>query len=267
MALIFEDSTRMLRRCFFDVHNEVGIGYPEEAYHRAFLVCCSRRNLAVSSKQAGRLEHRGRLVHTFQYDVMAQNEILLELKALPGGFAREHFVQIISYLKFWKRQLGLLVNFGQEKVKVERVPFAEKPLEVKEDYEQIRPLVTRTMRPQLRSLRAGILDVGTQHGLGYGEPVCAKLLDAEWQHRGFAVRGELSGALRFEGEPLGRFPLDALLVGESVLCCVTALKDNIGPYELGKAQGCLRVLDLPIGLIVNFGKHALQICGVRPPKR
>jgi len=266
MSLIFEDSTRMLRRCFFDVHNEVGIGYPEEAYHRAFLVCCRRRDLPVLSKQAGRLEHRGRLVHTFQFDVMAENIILLELKALPGGFARDHFVQIISYLKFWKRKLGLLVNFGQEKVKVERVPFMEKALELKENYEQIRPLVTRTMRPQLRSLRAGILDVGRQHGLGYGGGVCAKLLGAEWQHRGFPVREDLSGTLRFEGEPLGRFPVDALLIGENVLCCVTALKDNIGPYELGKAQGYLRVLDLPIGLVVNFGKHALQICGVRPPK-
>jgi len=44
----------------------------------------------------------------------------------PAGSPGKYF-QIISYLKFWKKSLGLLVNFGQEKVKVERVPFAEKP--------------------------------------------------------------------------------------------------------------------------------------------
>ena len=31
MALLFEEQTRILRGCLFEVHNEVGPGYPEEA--------------------------------------------------------------------------------------------------------------------------------------------------------------------------------------------------------------------------------------------
>jgi GxxExxY protein len=267
MALIFEEQTRILRRCLFDIQNEVGVGYPEEAYHRSFIACCQKRGIVVSSKQTGRLEHRGKLVHTFQYDVLAGDDILLELKALPGGFARENQVQIISYLKFWKKALGLLVNFGQEKVKVERVPFAEKELAISEDYEHIKPLPTPGDQTLMRSVRAGILEVGRLHGLGYGALVCAKLLSTEWQHRGLAVRGELFSPVRFEGVELGRFPVDALLVGGRALCCVTALKDEIGPYELGKVQSYLRALELPLGLVVNFGKRALQIRGVRPPRR
>lgn len=213
------------------------------------------------------MHHRGKRVHTFQFDVLAGGEILLELKSLPGGFAREHFVQIVSYLKFWKKRLGLLVNFGQEKVKVERVPFAEKPLAVSEDYEHIRPVMTREIRPVLQSVRTGILEVGRLHGLGYGETVCAKLLAAEWQHRQLSLCGKLSSPVRFEAVELGRFPVDALLVEGRILCCVTALKDEIGPYEIGKAQAYLRALDLSVGLAVNFGKRALQIRGVRPPNR
>jgi len=72
---------------------------------------------------------------------------------------------------------------------------------------------------------------------------------------------------RFEADELGQFPLDAMLVGERVLCGVSALKDEIGPYELGKMQAYLRALELPAGLAVNFGKRALQIRGVRPPRR
>ena len=267
MALMFEDRTRVLRRCFFDVHNEVGVGYPEEAYHRAFLACCRKRGILVVSKQAGRLLHRGTLVHTFQFDVMVWEAILLELKALPGGFAQENYFQIISYLKFWEKPLGLLVNFGQERVKVERVPFAAKPLVVSEDYEHIKPLLTKEIRAVLRPMRAGILEVGRMHGLGYGEAVCGKLVAVEWQHRGLAVRGGLFSPVQFENEELGKFPVDALLVGEKVLCSVSALKDEIGPYELGKAQAYLRALNLPLGLAVNFGKRALQIRGVCPPKR
>lgn len=267
MALIFEDKTRLLRRCFFDVHNEVGVGYPEEAYHRAFVACCEKRGIPISSKQSGQIHHRGMLVHTFQYDVLAWDEILLELKALPGGFAQENFFQIISYLKFWKNDLGLLVNFGQEKVKVERVPFAEKPLAVSEDYEHIKPMLTKELRPLLRAVRAGIMEIGRQHGLGFGETVYAKLLSAEWQHRALEVGGQLFSKVTFEAGDLGRFPVDAMLVGGRVLCCISALKDAIGPYELGKTQAYLRALQLPVGLAVNFGKHALQIRGVKPPLR
>ena len=197
MALIFEEQTQILRRCLFDVHIEIGVGYPEEAYHRAFVACCQQRGIVVSSKQTGRLEHRGKLVHTFQYDVLAEDDILLELKALPAGFARENRVQIISYLKFWKKSLGLLVNFGQEKVKVERVPFAEKELVISEDYEHIKPLPSPADRTLMRSMRAGILEVGRLHGLGYGEAVCARLLATEWEHRGMAVRGALFSPVRF----------------------------------------------------------------------
>jgi len=171
MALIFEDRTRILRRCLFDVHNEVGVGYPEEAYHRTFVACCRKRGIPISSKQGGQLHHRGKLAHTFQYDVLAWDEILLELKSLPGGFAQENYFQIISYLKFWEKSLGLLVSFGQEKVKVERVPFAEKPFVISEDYEYIQPLLTKEIRPLLLAVRAGILEVGRRNGLGYGKAV------------------------------------------------------------------------------------------------
>lgn len=267
MSLMFEDQTRVLRRCFFDVHNEVGAGYPEEAYHRAFVACCQKRGLAISSKQSGQLNHHETLVHTFQYDVLACDEILLELKALPGGFAQENYFQIISYLKFWKKPLGLLVNFGQERVKVERVPYAEKPLVISEDYEHLQPLLTKEIRAVLRPMRAGILEVARQHGLGYGEAVCSKLLAAEWQHRALMVRGDLFSPVKFEEDALGNFPVDAVLVSGQILCCVSALKDEVGPYELGKVQAYLRALDLPVGLAVNFGKHALQIRGVKPPTR
>lgn len=267
MGLIFEDETRALRRGLFDVHNEVGVGYPEEAYHRAFVACCTKRGIPVSSKQPGHLYHREELVHTFQYDVQTAREILLELKALQAGFARENFVQIISYLKFWRKRLGLLVNFGQEKVRVERVPFQEKKMEVSEDYEHIQPVLTKENRAVLRLARSGILEVGQLHGLGYGDTICAKLLVAEWRHRQLDVLAALSSQVRFEETKLGNFPVDGILVGGQVLCIVTALKENIGPYELGKAQTGLRALDLPCCLVINFGKHALQIRGVRPPRR
>lgn len=267
MALLFEEQTRILRGCLFDVHNEVGLGFPEGAYHRAFVTCCKRRNIPLLSKQKGRLEHRGKQVHVFEHDVLAFDEILLELKALAGGFAREHFVQLLSYQKFWRKKLGLLVNFGQAKVEVERLPFTEKALAVAEDYEHIEPAASGADGALFQQIREGILHVANTHGVGYGDTVCAKLLYSEWEHRQLGVCRELACPAQFDNEDLGRFPVDAMLVGERVLCCVVALKDEIGPFEIGKAQSYLRALEIPIGLVINFGKQALQVRGVRPPRR
>ena len=107
----------------------------------------------------------GRLVHTFRYDALAWDEILLELKVAPGGFAQEHLFQTLSYLKFWRKQLGLLVNFGQELVKVQRVPWDEKPLHVQEDYAHIRPQLGPELRATLRVLHEGILYDINEQGL------------------------------------------------------------------------------------------------------
>lgn len=266
MALLFEEHTRILRGCLFDVHNEVGIGYPEEAYHRALKLCCERKGIPLLSKQKGRLEHRDRLVHTFEYDLLALNEIILELKTLAGGFARENYVQLLSYLKFWHKQLGLLVNLGQEKVVVERLPFTEKTLVLAEHYEHIEALLSGGNRSLFKQIREGIQHVANAHGLGYGDTVCAKLLCAEWEHRQLDVRRELTCPACFANEDLGRFPVDAIQLGDRFLCCVVALKEEIGPYEIGKAQSYLQALKLPVGLVINFGKHALQVRGIRPPK-
>lgn len=267
MALLFEDQTRILRGCMFDVHNEVGIGYPEEAYHRAFRVCCEQRGVPLRSRQKGRLEHRGRLVHTFEYDLLAYEEILLELKALAGGFARENYVQLLSCQKFWRKQLGLLVNFGQEKVAVERLPFAEKDLRIVEDYELIQPALSGKDRTLLRAMRAGILHVAQTHGLGYGDNVCANLLAAGWEHGGLKLQRGLICLARFGTEDLGQFPVNAILVNGRVLCCVVALKEEIGPCEIGKTQSYLRALQRETGLAINFGKQALQVRGIRAPNR
>ncbi|MDW8311099.1 MAG: GxxExxY protein [Verrucomicrobiales bacterium] len=267
MALLFESQTHLLRRCLFDAHNEVGVGFPEEAYHRAFAVCCRKRGIPLAVKPTGQLRHRGRFVHTFRCDALAWDEIVLELKAAPGGFVPEHLFQALSYPKFWRKPLGLLVNFGQEKVHVERVPWAEKPLLVQEHYTHLRAAVPQELRPMLRALRRGILQIGQTFGLGYGASVYARLLAVEWQHAGIAVRENAFGRACFEETDLGKFPVDALLAGERVVCCISALKENIGPYELGKTQAYLRALDLPVGLAVNFGKRALQIRGVVAPRR
>ena len=50
MTLIYEDKTELLRRCFFDVHNEVGLGRQEEAYHQACKLWFQEHGIPFASK-------------------------------------------------------------------------------------------------------------------------------------------------------------------------------------------------------------------------
>jgi hypothetical protein len=64
MSLDFEEQTYLLRRCFFDVQNEVGRGRQEEAYHRGCELWFAEQCLPVASKLPHRLILRGEPAHS-----------------------------------------------------------------------------------------------------------------------------------------------------------------------------------------------------------
>lgn len=59
------------------------------------------------------------IVGEFFADVLVENKVLVELKAVKG-FTSEHFAQIINYLKATGIEVGLIVNFGNPKLEFRR---------------------------------------------------------------------------------------------------------------------------------------------------
>ena len=60
------------------------------------------------------------LVGNYRTDFIIDNRIILEIKATRHiGDVQYH--QMIHYLKATKLQLGLLINFGEEKVVIKRI--------------------------------------------------------------------------------------------------------------------------------------------------
>src|SRR5205809_304268 len=111
--------------CVFDVHNEVGPGLREECYQKAMEHRLSQSGIPFIAKPATRREfiYRGQSVDVFEPDLVVADRIVLELKHHPDGFAPENLSQTISYLKFWKLELGLLINFAMDSAIIERVPL------------------------------------------------------------------------------------------------------------------------------------------------
>lgn len=64
--------------------------------------------------------YKGKQIKEFVCDLIVENKILVELKAIKqvGDIER---AQLINYLKVTGLELGLLINFGEKSLKYERI--------------------------------------------------------------------------------------------------------------------------------------------------
>lgn len=259
-ALSFE-----ARGVIFDAHNALRVGWPEEAYHQATIRLLQDRGIPYVSKPRLALMHRGVEVHVFECDLILWDQLVLELKVLPySRFAGVHFAQIVHYLKAWRKELGLLVNFGPLRAEIKRVIWNEPEHKILENYDEIKPVSGRSERAILSKVRQSILEIDTQYGLGYPATTFQRLLMVEMEFNGLAVQSDVQIQAILNGELLSRYVGNHLLVVDSVLISVGALNLFPPAYEFARTKTFLNSLGLKLGLVVNFGKKQLQIYGVSP---
>jgi GxxExxY protein len=66
-----------------------------------------------------KVNFRTKIVGDFYADIMVNNSVLLELKAVKK-LLPEHVAQILNYLKACEIEVGLLVNFGTPRLEYRR---------------------------------------------------------------------------------------------------------------------------------------------------
>ena len=94
------------------VHKEMGPGLLESVYEYCLLKELELRGLNAQSQVVIPLHYKGELLSKdFRIDILVENHIILELKAVDT-ILPVHKAQIISYLKLADKKLGLLLNFN-----------------------------------------------------------------------------------------------------------------------------------------------------------
>jgi len=261
MSLLYEKLTYRIQGCIYDIHNELGTGYDEESYHLALTYKLREENIPFESKVIGYLEHCGSRCHKFVPDLIINDKVILELKNIQTNFHPSHYLQILSYLKYWKKKIGFLVNFGLPKVNSKRVIFKEKQGEFIEDYQHIRTLITPENREVLKKVRAAILKIFEIYGLGYNETIYKKLLFAEFSAEGINYAPSTFIPLKYKEIGIRNFEMKMPLISNQFICGIVALEDGIN-YDLIRIQTYLKDLNLPFGLLIHFGKEKLEIYGI-----
>jgi GxxExxY protein len=154
--------------CAMRVHSELGPGQNERFYHLALAESLKQTGIACDYKPSGVLVHRGRRADEFEADLIVADTLIAELKVLDSGFAAEHFTQLICYLKFWKKDLGILIDFEKESLVHKRVPYTDKrgSLDERPPNESLAALATED-RKLANVIVAPIVRLSEQYGLGY----------------------------------------------------------------------------------------------------
>lgn len=120
--LKYKDITEKIIGASFEVHKFLGNGFQEVIYQRA---------LAWEFKQAG-LEFAREIeqdifykqleepIGTRRADFVVEGKVLVELKAVIQ-LEDVHLAQVLNYLKAYRLEVGLLINFGSKSMAFKRL--------------------------------------------------------------------------------------------------------------------------------------------------
>jgi GxxExxY protein len=117
-----EDIVSLVIGCAIAVHRELGPGFKESIYHRAFRLELDSRGIVFESEKPILVKYRQWSIPGQKIDLIVRGVVLVELKAVPR-LRPFHKFQVQSYLRTTGLPIGLLMNFNAALLKdgLERV--------------------------------------------------------------------------------------------------------------------------------------------------
>src|SRR5436190_23115094 len=112
--LLFEEKTELIIKCFYKVYNTLGYGFLERVYENALILELRNHGFICLQQVPANVFYNGIKVGDYYSDIIVDNTIIIELKALEGEIIKEHELQLLNYLKATGLELGLILNFGKK---------------------------------------------------------------------------------------------------------------------------------------------------------
>ncbi len=104
--------SKKILKVFFEVHTELGFGFSEKVYQKAYAIALREAGMKVDEQVPIKVYFRGQLVGEFFADMVVNGLILLELKSV-NMIVEEHEAQLLNYLKSTEIEVGYVLNFGK----------------------------------------------------------------------------------------------------------------------------------------------------------
>ncbi|MDX8390843.1 MAG: GxxExxY protein [Mariprofundaceae bacterium] len=121
--LVLADEVYEIIGAAMDVHNELGCGFLEAVYQEALAIEFQERNLSHTSQAILKIHYKDQvLLKNYIADFICFDQIIVEIKALNSLSGKEES-QILNYLKASGLKVGVLVNFGAQKLEWKRYVY------------------------------------------------------------------------------------------------------------------------------------------------
>jgi GxxExxY protein len=117
---LHKEVTREVIGAAFEVYKHLGYGYLEKVYQRAMQVELLQRGLKAQLEHPIQVCYKGVVVGDYAADLFVEQAVIVELKVAPQYCASDE-AQLLNELVSTGIKVGLLINFGREKVEFKRM--------------------------------------------------------------------------------------------------------------------------------------------------
>ncbi|MFZ1800523.1 MAG: GxxExxY protein [Chitinophagaceae bacterium] len=119
--LKYKEITEKIIGASFEVHKFLGNGFQEVIYQRALAWELSQAGLNYVREIEQEIFYKGlqKPIGTRRADFVIEGKVLVELKAI-FQLDDVHMAQVLNYLKAYKLEVGLLINFGSKSLTFKR---------------------------------------------------------------------------------------------------------------------------------------------------
>ena len=115
----YEELTQKIVAAAYSVYYRMGFGFLESVYEKCLLIELEKNALRAESQKPIIVKYENEIVGEFKADILVEDTIILELKSVRN-ITQAHEVQLVNYLVATGKPVGLILNFGEQKVDVKR---------------------------------------------------------------------------------------------------------------------------------------------------
>ena len=105
--------------CAIRIHKVLGPGFLENIYHQALAHELNKAHIQFVSEAPLSVMYDGIILGAYVADFLIDNRVVVELKAVEV-LTKNHEIQLVNYLAAIRFDIGLLINFGSQKIQVKR---------------------------------------------------------------------------------------------------------------------------------------------------
>jgi GxxExxY protein len=111
--------TERIIGCAMQVHSTLGPGFLESVYEKALTHALRKAGLRTECQKPITVFYDGIVVGEFSVDIFVEDAVMVENKAVQALHPVNE-VQLVNYLTATRVDMGLLLNFGSDRLQFKR---------------------------------------------------------------------------------------------------------------------------------------------------